>query len=237
MEKIPITAQLTEMFRALPETLIFEGYCSNFDDVEVWRDGDSYALIARTDITECCIRSASEQFVLQVTQMLGGTVKFCGVDPAVTQILQARHNFEWLTHCGLYVWNGQPLAYKCRCDVRPMSEAYARQISDGTHYHAALDDIRLCLARHPSAAVYIEGRPVSWCLCHREKSLGMLFTLPQYRRQGYALEVMTSLCNSVIARGDVPYAYIVTDNLPSQRLAAKYNLDFVKLADYFQLQL
>ena len=65
----------------------------------------------------------------------------------------------------------------------------------------------------------------------------MLYTEPEYRRKGYALEVMTALCNKVIAQGDVPYAYIVVDNVASQSLAEKYNLERVKRADYFMVNL
>ena len=41
----------------------------------------------------------------------------------------------------------------------------------------------------------------------------------------------------VIAKGDVPYAYIVCDNVASQNLALKYNLERVKRADYFLINL
>ena len=238
MERLDVTNDLKRFFKSNADTLIFEGYCCNADEVTVLNDGDSYALIAHVGKSvEVCIKSLDKDFILQVVSTLHGVVKFCGVDPFITQLLQSRYEFMWLTHCNLFAWNGKPLPYRCKCDVREMDAAYAQRVSDGTHYHAAIADVEDCIANRPSSAVYIDGAPVCWCLVHLEKSLGMLYTEPQHRHKGYALEVMTSLANKVIALGDVPYAYIVQDNVASANLAAKYNLVKVKAADYFEINL
>ena len=236
MKQLPVSSDLKSFFKSNADTLIFEGYCCNADDVTVLSDGDSYALIAHVGASvEVCIKSLDEGFIWEVVSKLHGTVKLCGVDPFVTRLLASRYGFNWLTSCDLYVWNGKPLTYQCKCDIRAMDAAYAQKVSDGTHYHAAIADVKECIANRPSSAVYIDGAPVCWCLLHLEKSLGMLYTEPQHRHKGYALEVMTSLCNKVIALGDVPYAYIVQDNVASANLAAKYNLVKVKQADYFEI--
>ena len=239
MKQIRPTKKLLEQFKNQADTLIFEGYCTNADSVVIYNEGDSYALIAEVkDDIKCCLHTNSEQFVLSVVDALRGCqVEFSGVDPFVTNILRNRFEFLWETNCYLYVWNGKPLNYECKQDIRPMSAEYAQQVSDGTHYHAPIADIVEVLSRHPSAAIYVDGKPVCWCLLHLEKSLGMLYTEPEHRRKGYALEVMTALNNKVIAKGDVPYAYIVCDNIASQNLAVKYNLERIKRADYFAINL
>ncbi|MCH5151563.1 MAG: hypothetical protein J1F65_02760 [Clostridiales bacterium] len=238
MKQIQPTTELLQRFKNNADTLIFEGYCALCKDVTIYNQGDDYALIANVNgAHKCCFKTDSEDFVLSVLGKLKGKVELCGVDPFVTACLKRRYGFIWETNCYLYVWNGEPLPYKCKQDVRPMSVEFAQLISDGTHYHAPIDEIAECLARHPSAAVYLDGKPICWCLLHLEKSLGMLYTLPEHRHKGYALEVMTALTNKVIERGDVPYAFIVKENIASQNLAAKYNLVRVKQADYFEIDL
>lgn len=239
MKKIPVTTELLRRFRENPQTLIFEGYCVNFDNVEVFNDGDSYALTAVNYLgdTECCIFTYKTSFIDEVLDILHGSVKFCGVSHFVTDYLHARYKFEWLTRCDLYAWNGSPLNTSViDCDIRPIDLSYARQISDGTPYHADLTDVRTCLTRHPSAAVYVNGKAVCWCLLHLEGSLGMLYTLPEFRRKGYALQVITALTQMVIDAGNVPYAYIIEDNVASKSLAAKYNLSNAGKADYFEIR-
>ena len=240
MKQVPITTQLLRHFRENPQTLIFEGYCVNFDDVTIYNDGDSYALTAvnHLGVIECCIYTEQTAFIDEVVGILRGNVKFCGVSTFITDYLKERYDFEWLTHCDLYVWNGKPLNLSViDCEIRPLELQYAKQVSDGTPYHADLDDVRMCLTRHPSAAVYIDNKAVCWCLLHLEGDLGMLYTVPEYRRQGYALKVMTALTQMVLDSDNVPYAYIIEDNVASKNLALKYNLDSVCKADYFEINL
>ena len=239
MKQIKPTQALLDKFKTNPETLIFEGYCTNIDNVVIYNDGDSYALVANVNgAIKCCFVTDSEDFVWAVVKDLPySEVEFSAVDPFVTEIMRSRFDFLWETNCYLYVWNGKPLQYECKQEIRPMSAEFAQRVSDGTHYHAPIAEVVEAIARHPSAAIYVDGKPICWCLLHLEKSLGMLYTEPEHRRKGYALEVMTALCNMVIAKGDIPYAYIVCDNVASQNLALKYNLERVKNADYFAVKL
>ena len=239
MKQIKITQKLLKQFKSCAETLVFEGFCTNADSVAIYNEGSNYALVADVKgAIKCCFVADSADFVLAVVDRLHGRqVEFSGVDPFVTELMRSRYGFLWETNTYLYAWNGQQLSYECKQDIRPMPAKYAQKVSDGTHYHAPIEDVVDMLARHPSAAVYIDGEPICWCLLHLDKSLGMLYTEPQYRRQGYALEVMTALCNKVIAQGDIPYAYIVCDNIASQNLATKYNMQRVKRADYFMVNL
>ncbi len=234
MKTLSPSPQLLQLFKSRPETLIFEGYCSYTDKVTIWNSGDSYALIADVDdVHKTCFFTQDMSFVDAVTDNLHGKTELCGVVPQITEHLRGKYRYEWETHCILHIWNGKPLPHRNICEIHPMSPKYAQIISDGTHYRPSLDEVRECLEIHPSAAVCIDGEPVCWCLCHREKSLGMLYTVPEYRHKGYALEVMTALCNAVIDKGDIPYAYIVSDNVASMNLAAKYNLVKAGRADYF----
>ena len=239
MKQVKPTKNLLKKFKSNAETLIFEGFATNADSVVIYNDGDSYALVADVKgAIKLCLKTDSADFVVTVLQKLSGKqVEFSGVDPFVTEMLRARYNFLWETNTYLYVWNGKPLDYKCQQQIDSMQAKFAQKVSDGTHYHAPVADIVECLNRHPSAAIYVDGEPICWCLLHLDKTLGMLYTEPQHRRKGYALEVMTALTNKVIAQGDVPYAYIVVDNVASQNLAAKYNLERVKRADYFMINL
>ena len=238
MKQLRVTSDLKKFFKSNPDTLIFEGYCCNAKDVTVLNDGDNYALIAKVGKgVELCVKSNNATFIWKVVSKLSGTVKLCGVDPFVTKLFKSRYKLSWETNCDLYVWNGKPIRRKPQYAVYPMEAAFAQKVSDGTHYHATLAEVKECIAHRPSAAIYVDDVPVCWCLMHLEKSFGMLYTEPEHRNKGYALEVMTYLTNKVIGLGDVPYAYIVQDNVASASLAAKYNLKRVKQADYFEVKL
>ncbi len=237
MKSIKVTQQLINYFGQQPQSLILQGYCQFAPQVTVYNDGDNYALTTNIrGSNHCCIFSSDQHFVQQMVDNLHGVWEFSGVPTFVTDMVKQRYPLIWETHCYLYCWNGKPIDHP-QGDIRAVEPTLAQQISDGTHYHADVEEIKQCLAMHPSSALYVDNTPVCWCIMHWEQSLGMLYTLPEHRHKGYALKVMQSLCNKVIDVGATPYAYIVTDNIPSLRLAEKYNLAKVEKADYFQVEL
>lgn len=238
MKQIRITKDLKKFFKSNPDTLIFEGYCSNADDVTVYNEGDNYALVADIgNVYEVCFKTRNAGFVGKVLSKLSGIIKVCGVDPFVTKIFKSRYKLNWETNCDLYAWNGKRLRHRPQYAVYPMEIEFAQKVCDNTHYHPSFDEVADCILNRPSAAIYVDDVPVCWCLQHLEKSLGMLYTEPDHRNQGYALEVMVALCNEIIAMGDVPFAYIVQGNEASANLAGKYNLVKVRQADYFEVDL
>ncbi len=240
MKHITVTQDLRRYFRSNPQTLIFDGYIANFTGAAVFCNGNNYALTAQNAFggTECCLYCEDIGLALDFVSGLSGKVKLCGISPELTSALSKRYKSEWITKCNLYVWNGKPLNLDViDCDIRPLDGIYAADVSNGTPYHADIRDVAECLRRHPSAAVYADGKPVCWCLLHLEGDLGMLYTVPQYRRQGYALKVMTALTQTVIEKGDIPYAYIIDGNVASENLAPKYNIERVCRADYLEINL
>lgn len=236
MEKQKITAELTERLKSNPQTIIMAGYCKNVGQTAVYSCGNSVATVSEVlGETECCVYSDDTEFIDGLLGILHGKVKFCGVDGFVTDYIKRRYNLLWETNCDLYVYDGRPLPQLPNGDLAEMDADYACEISNGTPYHADVENVKTCLKLHPSVAAYAEGKPVCWCLLHIEGSLGMLYTLPEYRRKGYALRVMTELCRKVLSRGDIPFAYIIQDNTASKALAPKYNLRYVCKANYFEI--
>ncbi|MCH5153537.1 MAG: hypothetical protein J1F68_06275, partial [Clostridiales bacterium] len=143
MKQANLTPKLLQNFKSDAETLIFEGYCATVNDVVIYNEGDSYALVANVNgSVKCCFKTASERFVWDVVgELRYNQVEFCGVDPFVTQLFKSKYDLIWETNCYLYVWNGQPLSYQCKQEIHPMSAEFAQKVSDGTHYHAPIAEV------------------------------------------------------------------------------------------------
>ena len=236
MEKISVTPQLLNQFKSQPQTLILYGYLTAMPNVDLYKSGNNYATVAHNGkFYECTIASNDLSFVEEfVGRFKDCYAEFRMITPDVANYLQTKYEFGYRVTCGLFVWNGFPLPYKCKGDLRPMALEYAHLVAQGTAY-ASVEDVVELLNMHPSSALYVDDKPVCWCLLHLEKSLGMLYTLPEHRKKGYALEVMTHLTNQVIANGDVPYATIVKGNVASENLALKYQLEYVCDVDYVSI--
>lgn len=233
MEKVTVTKQLLDNFKRNPLTLILYGYLTAMPNTCLYQSGSSYATITHNGkFFECTIATDDLAFVDEFVGTFSDCyAEFRMITPKIANHLAQKYQFGYRTTCGLYVWNGKPLPHVCQGDLRKMSSEFADMVAKGTDY-ATKEDVIELLNLHPSSALYVDGKPVCWCLLHLEKSLGMLYTLPEHRKKGYALDVMTHLTNQVIRSGDIPYATIVKGNVPSQNLALKYQLQYVCDVDY-----
>lgn len=226
IEKLQVTPQLIKFFDGNDLSHNIAGYLTNYPELcTLYGDGTSYALaVDYGDSTDCCLLTSDMSFVDGITNILHGDVSFCGVTENVKEHLLSRFTPTYVNACHLYVWDGTTPPHVCTGDLRKIDSAIAQKISDGTFYHASPESIVEAVENRPSSSLYVDGKPVCWCLLHEDNSLGMLYTLPQHRHKGYALEVMTHLVNQVIADGKTPFCYIVEGNVASENLALKYSL-------------
>ncbi|KAB5582070.1 hypothetical protein PHYPO_G00182920 [Pangasianodon hypophthalmus] len=79
--------------------------------------------------------------------------------------------------------------------------------------------IRNMIMNFPSCCVLdSEGRPVSWILTYASCAMGILYTMPEHRRKGYAKALVTILAKKLHSEGFPVYCFIEEENQPSYRL-------------------
>ena len=203
------------------------GLIKNSNNVKLYTDGNGSVGLVENGHTLCFV-TENLSFVDEVVATVTVEITFCGVSNKILEHLQSNYDLTWITRCSLYAYNGNSFdgIDVVQAQIKPIDAQYWQLVSDGTYYHADKEDIEECLANRVSSAVYIDGKPVCWCLMHHENSLGMLYTLPEHRRKGYALAVMVDICKKIVANGDCPYGYIVKGNTASEMLAQHYNLQY-----------
>ncbi|XP_060781460.1 glycine N-acyltransferase-like protein 3 isoform X2 [Neoarius graeffei] len=87
--------------------------------------------------------------------------------------------------------------------------------------------IRDMIMNFPSCCVLdSEGQPVSWILTYSCCAVGMLYTLPEHRRKGYAKALVTILAKKLHSEGCPVYCLIEEENQLSYRLFT--NLGFTE---------
>ncbi|XP_053476129.1 glycine N-acyltransferase-like protein 3 [Ictalurus furcatus] len=62
-----------------------------------------------------------------------------------------------------------------------------------------------------------EGRPVSWILTYASCAMGMLYTMPEHRRKGYAKDLVTTMAKKLRSEGYPVYCFIEEENQLSYR--------------------
>lgn len=81
----------------------------------------------------------------------------------------------------------------------------------------------------PSACIRVGGRPAAWALIHYGGDIGMVHTLEEHRRKGFARQVVSALTEERFRAGRTPFCFIVDGNRASQRLFE--GLGFFRQAD------
>ena len=104
--------------------------------------------------------------------------------------------------------------------VGPLTLDHAPLIDSMWTYHAphTLPIMQHIIASGNSCAVFVDSKPVSWVLRTAYGSIGMLHTLKDFRRRGYAAVVVRGLASRIIQDGGLPFCHIVEGNASSLAL-------------------
>ncbi len=120
-----------------------------------------------------------------------------------------------------------------RDEVRPLTAEWAPRVA--TAWDPDADEepyVRERIEAGPSAAVYVDGKPVAWGMTHFETDrlteMGFLHVLEPFRRKGYARSVASALVKEILARGKIPILHVYADNVPSLELTASLGFRKVK---------
>ena len=81
----------------------------------------------------------------------------------------------------------------------------------------------------PSFGVFRDGRLVGWAMTHDDFAMGFMMVLPEYRRQGIAMEITLSLIKALRSMGRVPMVHVSKDNHKSLSLVR--SLGFIEACD------
>jgi 8-oxo-dGTP diphosphatase len=86
--------------------------------------------------------------------------------------------------------------------------------------------IRERISKSFSAAVFQNGKPAGWALTHDDGAIGALHVLDEFRKKGFAEEIIINLARKIRDAGGVPIAQIEEKNIPAINLFEK--IGFVK---------
>ncbi|XP_076830149.1 glycine N-acyltransferase-like protein 3 [Brachyhypopomus gauderio] len=79
--------------------------------------------------------------------------------------------------------------------------------------------VRDMIVNFPSSCVLdADGHPVSWILTYSSCAMGMLYTLPEHRKKGYAKAVVSALAKKLHSGGYPVFCFIEENNQLSYRL-------------------
>lgn len=109
------------------------------------------------------------------------------------------------------------LSVRSRFDIRPLDPSHSGMVAE--HYHLLdADGIGRIISKGLLIGGFANDRLAGFAGNHEEGSMGMLFVLPEFRRQGLAIALESFLINRLLDMGRVPFGQIFEDNAASLKL-------------------
>ena len=187
------------------------------------------------------LHTRDEDFLEAVCRELArqdGFYRFSGVWKPLADKLKARFPVVWDAPCAVYHYPPDaPPPEPGREPARSLEIRDAELIDTHHAYRhpGSLEEIRACIRDRASSAVHGDGGPVCWLLVHEDDSLGIMYTLEEHRRKGYAEVVTRDLVRKQLAAGRTPFLQIRDDNGMSPGLALKCGFVKEGNCDWFGL--
>ncbi len=138
--------------------------------------------------------------------------------------LRQHYKVEWENPCYVCYWDSPPPRAP-KVPLAPLKPEHAAMVEAvweyGDHNDGTIGYFRQQIETAPSMAFYEGDKPVAWCICHDDGSIGHIYTAKSHRRRGLALEMTYGMIREVLAAGWLPYCHIKLVNEPSLALAEK----------------
>jgi len=138
--------------------------------------------------------------------------------------LREHYEVEWEHPCHACYWDDPPPRAP-KVPLAPLKPEHAKMVEAvweyGEHDEGTIGYFRQRITDAPSLAFYEGDKPVAWCICHDDGSIGHIYTAESHRRRGLAKELTYGMVRAVLAGGWLPYCHIRLKNKPSLALAEK----------------
>lgn len=95
-------------------------------------------------------------------------------------------------------------------------------IRRGIDYDETGERTRRSLELEPSFVCEVDGEPVCWSATHVGGMMGMIYTPPEHRRQGYARSLAAFQIDYMLARDGIACALVLEGNSASEQLLLSF---------------
>ncbi|MBI9014019.1 MAG: GNAT family N-acetyltransferase [Clostridiales bacterium] len=170
----------------------------------------------------------SEQ--LNFIELFDQTIKedyfgFAGTNKSVLEYYFENELIQWKNTCDQYHYSGEKFSEVMALESLNLSDA--TYVNDNYEYKNSnsLTKIKDAIKSRPTSCLRIDGKIVSFVLLHDDDSIGYMYTLPEYRGNGYAYELAKDIINKTLNTGRLPYIQIVQGNEKSKQLALKLGFE------------
>ena len=214
--------QLQRILDLYPQaTIATRGYYTNYPVKAYIIKNDCALIVGYTDqMWIHCVGQDKNDLRVLLNEYKGLSPYFYSVEEWMLPLILANREEEWRMETMRYMLDPDVTVPEPENEIVALTPEHTGYIFGHTNYREYTDMDYICdrLEKDISAAIIKDGKPVAWGLTHDDGALGFLHVLPEYRKNGYARDIVLARIAKKRESGLPVYCNIVTKNTPAIKL-------------------
>jgi 8-oxo-dGTP diphosphatase len=211
------------------KNLSITGFAKNNPVSNMWQAGNSIAIMGSSDKNWIYFSSDNEEEFRQLSRLIDPKVtSFGSLTGWMIPILSENKNTEWVLPTYNYYLPDDVNLNHIKVMSRKLTPDDIPHILQHSLYKQYLsrEYLKDRITRSYSAGIEMDGELAAWGLTHDDGALGSLHVTDNYRRHGFAKEIIKSLVEQCRDNDEIPFAQVEPGNIASAKLLEKFG--FIK---------
>lgn len=201
--------------------------------------GDSVLVKGTSDKDWIYISSKSEQELRQLkTKLKRSDTNFAAIEDWMIPILTEGSKVKWIMSTMKLMLPENIILEKPNQKTSVLTQEDAQFLYMNSEYQEVIsvDYITDRILHGLNTCIRNEGTPVAWAMTQDDGAIGFLHVLPEYRRKGYARDVMMDIIAKVRQEKKLPFVHIEIENVSSMKLTESLGFQKDRMVNWFELE-
>ncbi|WP_253205457.1 GNAT family N-acetyltransferase [Clostridium estertheticum] len=214
-------------------------FIENYSIFYLEQIGDSVIVKGTSDRNWVYISSKSEEELKIIKSRLDYKDKnFAIIEDWMIPILTKGNKIKWrLSTMKLVISNIKVIA-ESKHSVSKLAVCDSKFIYENSNYKdfISMPYIIERITNGVSSCIRYMDKLIAWGITQDDGAIGFLHVLPEYRKRGYARDVMIDLINKVRDENKIPFVHIEEGNEKSMKLAMSLGFEKDRVVSWFEIE-
>lgn len=214
-------------------------FIENYPIYYIEKVGNSVIVKGKSDRDWVYISSKSEEELKIIKSMLNNEDKnFAIIEEWMIPTLTKGNKINWKLSTTKLVISNETSIAKPKYNVSKLTVNDAEFIYENSEYKdfISINYVSERITNGVSSCIRYMDKLIAWAITQDDGAIGFLHVLSQYRKMGYARDVMLDLIDKVRDEGKIPFVHIEEDNKKSMSLAIGLGFKRDKIVNWFEIE-
>ena len=214
-------------------------FIENYDIQHIEQIGDSVIVKGTSDRDWIYISSKSEEELKIIKNRLDYKDKnFAVIEDWMIPILVKGHIVKWKLSTMRLILSNETAIAKPKYSISELTINDSKFIYENSKYKdfVSIQYINERITNGVSSCIHYMDKLIAWGITQDDGAIGFLHVLPEYRKMGYARDVMLDLIKKVRDKDKIPFVHIEEENEKAMRLAMGLGFKKDKVVSWFEIE-